>query len=219
MSNGLARALVYQPSVLLLDEPLSNLDAKLRDEVRKELKAMIKRLNLTTIYVTHDQVEALSLADEIAVMRDGLIIQEGPYGDVFLYPKTAFVSVFVGRANHIKGTLAAKDKVKNVSVVRTSLGTFEAQPPEDDTINEGDEVIIAIRPPEIKMSVQKPDAETNVIDCTTESTLFTGTITECRIHKDDIYFEVHTNGLFDLDFGQQVYLHLPAEYCKILPPE
>jgi len=216
---ALARALVYEPSVLLLDEPLSNLDAKLRDEVRGELKAMIKRLNLTTVYVTHDQVEALSLSDSIAVMRDGLVVQEGPFSDVFLHPKTAFVSLFVGRANHIKGILAVKDKAKNVCLVRTSLGEFQAQPPDDDTINEGDEVICAIRPPEIEMSVQKPDGKPNTLEATTETSLFTGTITESRIRIGDMFFEVHTTGLVEMGFGQQVYLHLPPEYCKILPAE
>ncbi len=96
---GLARSVVTEPSVLLLDEPLSNLDAALRDEMRVELRRLQQRLGLTTVLVTHDQQEALTMADHMAVMRAGRIAQYGPPADVYHRPASAFVAGFVGRSN------------------------------------------------------------------------------------------------------------------------
>ncbi len=101
---AVARALVINPDVLLLDEPLSNLDAKLRIETRKEIRALVKQLNLTAIFVTHDQSEALSISDSIAVMNEGEIIQHGPPREIYEKPKNFFVASFIGEANELKGT-------------------------------------------------------------------------------------------------------------------
>jgi putative spermidine/putrescine transport system ATP-binding protein len=101
---ALARALVIEPSILLLDEPLSNLDAKLRDEMRGEIRDIQRRLGITTIFVTHDQVEALAMCDRIAVMRAGLLEQLGTPHDVYEHPASPFVADFVGRINRIDAT-------------------------------------------------------------------------------------------------------------------
>jgi iron(III) transport system ATP-binding protein len=102
---ALARALALEPKVLLLDEPLSNLDAKLRNEMRQELKDLVSRLQITTVYVTHDQVEALSMSDRLAVMQQGVIAQEGSPQDVYFTPASEFVAAFVGKANIVEGTI------------------------------------------------------------------------------------------------------------------
>src|SRR5437588_10845670 len=104
---ALARALVMEPQLLLLDEPLSNLDAKLRDRMRTELKRLQRELNLTTIYVTHDQSEALALSHEIAVMSDGFIKQVGTPRQIYETPNSPFVADFVGTTNFIGGTVTA----------------------------------------------------------------------------------------------------------------
>src|SRR5262249_32757233 len=104
---ALARALVMEPQLLLLDEPLSNLDAKLRDAMRTELKRLQRELNLTTVYVTHDQSEALALSHEIAVMNDGFIKQIGTRRQIYETPNSRFVADFVGTTNFIGGTLTA----------------------------------------------------------------------------------------------------------------
>src|SRR5882724_10624823 len=102
---ALARALVMEPQLLLLDEPLSNLDAKLRDRMRTELKRLQRDLNLTTVYVTHDQSEALALSHEIAVMNDGFVIQIGTPRDIYETPSNSFVAEFVGSTNFFGGTV------------------------------------------------------------------------------------------------------------------
>ncbi len=106
---ALARALVVEPSVLLLDEPLSNLDAKLRESMRAEIRALVHRLGVTTVFVTHDQDEALSMADEIAVMNHGTIEQVGTPEQVYRRPASRFVADFIGRANLLTGTVADSD--------------------------------------------------------------------------------------------------------------
>ena len=105
---ALARALVMEPQLLLLDEPLSNLDAKLRDAMRTELKRLQRELNLTTVYVTHDQTEALALSHEIAVMNDGFIVQIGTPRQIYEQPTNQFVADFVGQTNFVGGTVTAR---------------------------------------------------------------------------------------------------------------
>src|SRR6185312_12427087 len=100
---ALARALVREPQVLLLDEPLSNLDAKLRERMRVELRELQRRLRITTVYVTHDQIEALSMSNVIAVMSGGKIVQEGSPREIYLQPKTKFVANFIGSTNQMTG--------------------------------------------------------------------------------------------------------------------
>lgn len=102
---ALARALILNPKILLMDEPLSSLDSKLREHVREELKEIQQRLKITTIYVTHDQDEALSLSDKIAVIKNGFLLQTGSPKEIYYYPKDNFTADFVGRANFINGKL------------------------------------------------------------------------------------------------------------------
>ncbi len=210
---ALARALVYQPALLLLDEPLSNLDARLRDDVRKELKELVKRLNLTVLFVTHDQVEALSLSDRIAVMRGGMIVQEGSPKDIYLTPQEAFVAEFVGKANRIKGVLIDRDK--NICTVRTALGQFQGMVSED-VLGKGDEVSFLIRPNVIKLHTHKPDVETNAIEAEVRVFTFTGALTECVVWSGGVPLEVQISGLIDLEDNQKVYLHFPAQLCRVV---
>ena len=106
---ALARALVMEPKVLLMDEPLSNLDAKLREQMRTEIRHIQKRLGITSVYVTHDQIEAMTLSDRVVVMHQGLIEQIGPPMEVYRRPRTRFVADFIGRANFVAGEIAGRD--------------------------------------------------------------------------------------------------------------
>ena len=104
---ALARALVFEPQVLLLDEPLSNLDAKLREDMRGEIADLVKRLRITTLFVTHEQIEALTMSDRIGLMRDGAIVQEGTPAEIYGAPRHRFVAEFVGKMNTISGRISA----------------------------------------------------------------------------------------------------------------
>jgi iron(III) transport system ATP-binding protein len=107
---ALARALIMEPKVLLMDEPLSNLDAKLRDQMRTEIRRIQKELGITSVYVTHDQIEAMTLSDKIVVMNQGIIEQIGTPMEVYRYPSSSFVADFIGRANFASGIIRAVQK-------------------------------------------------------------------------------------------------------------
>src|SRR5712692_6178658 len=123
---ALARALVLNPDILLLDEPLSNLDAKIRIQVRAEIRRLQQELRITTIYVTHDQEEALSLSDRVAVMRDGRVLQVGAPKELYERPRTRFVADFVGTNNLVPGRVS--ERAGGLLVVDTALGRLRAVP-------------------------------------------------------------------------------------------
>lgn len=210
---ALARALVHEPSLLLLDEPLSNLDARLRDNVRKELKELIKRLHLTALFVTHDQVEALSLSDRIAVMHDGIIVQEGSPGEIYLSPKKVFVGEFVGRANRIKGIVIEKEN--DMCTVKTSVGQFMGKDSEGD-LRKKNEVVLLIRPNIIKLQKQMPEERVNIVEGEVRVLTFTGALTECVVSSAEGPIEVQISELVELEANQRVYLHFPPALCRVL---
>jgi iron(III) transport system ATP-binding protein len=150
---ALARALAVNPDCLLLDEPLSNLDAKLRHEMRSEIRDICKRSGTTTIYVTHDQKEALSVADRIAVMRAGKIAQVGRPGDLYYRPVNSFVADFIGHTNLLPGTIVSR----NCETVRveTSAGAFTAATDQKDL---PDRVTLSIRPEQMRIRKQGGEA-------------------------------------------------------------
>jgi len=146
---ALARTLVYNPDILLLDEPLSNLDAKLRDRARIWLAEMRSKLRMTTIYVTHDQVEALALSDRIVVMNGGKIAQIGTPQEIYENPTDPFVADFIGTTNFLRGT-ATGDGVRQTTGLKLSDGQI-MDIPENGTIRSGDKLTFAVRPTEIKI--------------------------------------------------------------------
>lgn len=145
---ALARALVIEPSVLLLDEPLSNLDAKLRVEMRSEIRRIQKELGITTIYVTHDQSEALAIADRIAVMNVGCISQVGTPREIYQYPENPFVASFMGEPNVIDGSIDTINKETGLARVRIDKNLeLEGRLPRDfSSYTVGDKVACFIRP-------------------------------------------------------------------------
>lgn len=152
---ALARALVIEPSVLLLDEPLSNLDAKIRASVRSELRRLQQQLKITTIYVTHDQEEALVLSDRIAVMDRGLVQQISTPRELYEKPETSFVADFMGTSNFIKGTLAAIRQDRGLVEVETSSGLLAALG--EERLRKGEKVILSVRPEDVIVLEQGRD--------------------------------------------------------------
>ncbi len=146
---ALARALVIRPAVLLLDEPLSNLDARLRSEMREEIRRIHDETKLTTIYVTHDQKEALSLADRMAVMHRGRVVQVGTPRDLYQRPRNQFVASFLGEVNMIEGRVASAS-ADHVSVA-TDVGLLDGIAAADN-LKVGDPAICCIRPESIVLA-------------------------------------------------------------------
>ena len=174
---ALARALIMEPEVLLLDEPLSNLDAKLRVTIRAELRQLQRRLGITTIYVTHDQAEALAMSDKIAIMRDGRVMQVGSPTEVYYRPDNAFVASFVGTVNFIKGKVSAIEEEETVvEAAGLSLRVRVAAPktgsPSRSSI--GEEVTISVRPETIKILDDGEAAGQNSFEGEIRSCVFEG---------------------------------------------
>lgn len=140
---ALARALIMEPKVLLLDEPLSNLDAKLREQMRTEIRRIQKRLGITSVYVTHDQVEAMTLSDQIVVMNHGKIEQIGSPTEIYRRPATRFVADFIGRANFVEATV--RDR-RNGALVLEALGTTFTAPMPGESPPPGSSATLVIRP-------------------------------------------------------------------------
>jgi iron(III) transport system ATP-binding protein len=147
---ALARALVTQPPLLLLDEPLSNLDAKLRESLRFELKRLQRELGITSIYVTHDQVEALALSSHIAVMRLGKVVQLGKPREIYTNPNSRFVAEFIGTSNFITGTVAGRDG--DCVTVDTTEGRLRVR--SAIVLPVGDEAIVSIRPEAVEIGLE-----------------------------------------------------------------
>jgi iron(III) transport system ATP-binding protein len=145
---ALARALVMEPKVLLMDEPLSNLDAKLREEMRTEIRRIQKELNITSVYVTHDQIEAMTLSDRIVVMNEGVIEQIGSPIEVYRFPNSRFVANFIGRANFIEGVVL--DQNGSALTVK-SLGESIILSNVKREFHKGEEVTLIVRPEMIQI--------------------------------------------------------------------
>ncbi|MGB4515433.1 MAG: ABC transporter ATP-binding protein [Bacillota bacterium] len=146
---ALARALVVDPEILLLDEPLSNLDAKIRYRLRFEIKKLQKLLNITTIYITHDQEEALSIADSVVLLKDGRVMQAGSPQDIYSRPRNSFVAEFLGASN----VITAKT-LEDESGLYTLLGGTRLPVPDDK--KEGDAVSVIFRADEVELSTEIP---------------------------------------------------------------
>src|SRR5215471_18252234 len=151
---ALARALVRRPRLLLLDEPLSNLDAKLRDAMRGELRNLQGKLGITTLYVTHDQTEAMSMSDRVAVMHDGQLLQEGTPQEIYHQPATRFVADFVGRANLVPGTVA--ERLADGGILVRALGVVLRIPA--GGADPGEKVTLSLRPQSLRAHPARPDA-------------------------------------------------------------
>jgi iron(III) transport system ATP-binding protein len=145
---ALARALVMEPKVLLMDEPLSNLDAKLREEMRTEIRRIQKRLNITSVYVTHDQIEAMTLSDKIVVMNNGIIEQIGSPVEIYRVPASRFVANFIGRANFVKGQV--QERTADGWLV-SSLGEQLNLTNVKREIHKGQAVTLIVRPEMVKV--------------------------------------------------------------------
>lgn len=204
---ALARALAVEPKVLLMDEPLSNLDARLREEVRDEIRSLAKNLSITVLYVTHDQVEAMALADRIAVMSDGKILQIGQARDLYDFPLDRRVGEFLGAMNEFDGT------VQDDGCVRTDLGPVNCAMPGQA----GREVVVAIRPEDICLS-RESNGLSNEFPAQVVSQSFLGDITLYHLSANGRKMRCKTTTVDQrLQAGNSVHVRFPAEKLKVFP--
>jgi iron(III) transport system ATP-binding protein len=147
---ALARALSASPSILLLDEPFSNLDAKLRERSRKWLRALQQEIGITTVFVTHDQDEALGMSDRVMVMNHGVVEQSGPPEEIYLRPVSRFVADFVGRCNFVEGVIVGTGPPGRVTV-RVKGTPMVVRAHCSHEVSEGTEVVVAVRPEAIEL--------------------------------------------------------------------
>ena len=208
---ALARALAIQPQVLLLDEPLSALDAKIRLELRTEIRAIQQKMGITTIYVTHDQEEALSLSDRVVVMKDGLIEQIGSPFQIYNFPQTPFVASFVGTLNVVEAVV--KDARNGILAIDWQMiNTCQLT---DRQVN--DKVKFALRPEIISLRSDNP--EHNRISAVVENVTFLGSIVriQVRLGENHLFFDTFNNpNLVPPKKGDQVSLFFPREACLML---
>jgi spermidine/putrescine ABC transporter ATP-binding subunit len=204
---ALARALVYRPRVLLLDEPLAALDRKLREGMRDELRAIQRAVGITTIFVTHDQTEALGLSDRIAVMNGGRVEQLGAPREIYEHPATRFVADFIGASTVLRGRAVAADRV---TVAGAALRVTGA------ALSAGADVELAIRPERVRLA---PGPGDNVLDARVEGLVYQGAQTEVTARLADgqaVLVFVTEPALVPLASGHTVRLHLPPDAFMVL---
>jgi iron(III) transport system ATP-binding protein len=208
---SLARALVRRPRVLLLDEPLSNLDAKLREQMRGELRLIQQQLGVTTVFVTHDQVEALSLSTRIAVMDAGRVVQLDTPRNIYMRPNSEFVADFVGSTTFIPGQVVAAgpDRI----VVESGVGQLLCAGAEGP--NAADQVLVAIRPEAFTVT-DSPGADPNMIVGEVQLALFIGDAVDYRIVAGDQVIRARGTARVQLVPGAKVYLHASPHDCVVL---
>lgn len=211
---ALARAIVREPKVLLLDEPLSNLDAQLRAEMRFELKGLVKRLGITTLYVTHDQLEALTMSDQVAVMHGGEIVQMSSPRDLYRSPKNQFVAGFLGTSNFFEGTILCVGNSDQLSSVDVGIGTLHCSVPHGTSA--GGRVVLAVRPEHFEISEKKPEGARNILRGKISNLLFLGEALECHIEVGECRLHVKVPDTVSVEASQEVYVRVPPEHCVVV---
>jgi iron(III) transport system ATP-binding protein len=216
---ALARALVIEPDVLLLDEPLSNLDAKLRLEMRKEIKRIHLEAGITSVYVTHDQKEALSLADRVAVMRDGRIVQIGTPREIYNLPLSSFVADFIGETNFIRGK--PKSEVGGNLLMETAIGEILCTPT-DSKLVQSDVMLCSVRPESINVSDNLLENAPNQFEATVSSITYLGDVEEYWLNMKDssqIKAVLNNPGQYERRSGDKVYISFQPQDAVSLPIE
>ncbi len=210
---ALARALIPEPKVILFDEPLSNLDAKLREETRKELRSFLTKLKITAVYVTHDRIEALSLSDVIAVMKAGRIMEIGTPKEIYFKSGQQFVVDFVGRTNLIEGKVVSIEN--DSTLVSTAIGTIacskaQIAPPA------GSIVTVSIRPEFIKVRAGDCEKEPNTFRGRVESLVFIGEAYEGEVRVGETPLITKIAPTASVKEGDEVGLCVDPDGCSIL---
>jgi spermidine/putrescine transport system ATP-binding protein len=214
---ALARALVNRPNVLLLDEPLGALDLKLRKAMQLELKSLQHRVGITFIYVTHDQEEALTMSDRIAVMNEGRVLQIGEPEDIYERPADRFVADFIGETNFLNGLVKGR---RDGEVVVLVDGTLEVRVSAERGVGMNEEVAVALRPEKLSLHIEPPDPR--AVSGTVEEVIYTGTDTRylVRLTEETVVTvrqqNVGVGGGVSFPVGTRVSLYWQPESARLL---
>jgi iron(III) transport system ATP-binding protein len=214
---ALARALVMEPILLLLDEPLSNLDAKLRERMRFELTRLQRELGVTTVYVTHDQSEALALSHAIAVMNEGRIVQIGSPADVYQRPRDRFVADFIGTTNLFDAAIIAADARTGRCRVSTPLGDLHAQGNGGLSLNEL--VVVSIRPEDVELFDEPPECADgdNLCRGTVDAKVFLGDYFDFQVKVGERLLLARAHPSLRAAPGAPIHVRIKAEKCIAIP--
>jgi ABC-type Fe3+/spermidine/putrescine transport system ATPase subunit len=212
---GLARALVYRPKVLLLDEPLSNLDAKLREEMRFEIRELIDRLGITAVYVTHDQAEALALSDRVAVMHAGHLEQVGTPDEIYDFPQSRFVADFIGLSDFLVGAVTSVHLEEALAVA--TVDGMEIYVSARPDMSPGQSVLLFIRPNDVELLPASHASGTNIFNGVVDKMTYLGDRNDYRIIVGgSLELRVQTDGKVRFDNGENVKVHLPISHCRVI---
>jgi iron(III) transport system ATP-binding protein len=213
---ALSRALVGNPTLLLLDEPLSNLDAALREAMRAELRTLQRETGVTTLYVTHDQTEALSMSNRVAVMKDGKIVQAGSPREIYRRPTSAFVATFVGRTNLFDAKVLGPGATSGSMALETEIGIVEAVCP--DGVGAGEQVSLSIRPEDLLLHTERPDRP-NVFDAAIQRRMYLGEAVEYHLQVGPRKVDTRQHGDVFIRRRQPVMVEFPVAHCVVLSDE
>jgi len=214
---ALARAIAYRPKVILFDEPLSNLDAKLREQMRVELVRLQHEVGITSIYVTHDQSEALVMSDRVVVMNEGAIQQIADPHTIYTHPANAFVAKFIGVANLLEGTLIRRDGDACELEIPAGIAgqPLRLRATGGDGAATGGKVFVCLRPEDIELNVERPGADqsgANLIEGDVVDTVYLGTHLECRVRVGSHEVCVQAVHQRQLNSGQKVFLSFHPQH-------
>ncbi len=215
---ALARALVTNPKVLLLDEPLSNLDAKLREELRFEIKSLVRRMGITSVYVTHDQAEAMVISDRIVVMDSGNVVQIGKPQEIYKTPANKFVADFIGTMNFIDGEVIQAMPGSETVSVRTAFSPkmLCQMSATGATIAVGEKVYASIRPEDVEVFTDPLQGQENQFKGTITHKAYLGNFLYLFVSVNEAMIRVQVPHYISQEEGQELYLYLNPEKCMIL---
>jgi len=215
---ALARALVRNPKVLLLDEPLSNLDAKLREKMRFEIKSLVRRMGITTVYVTHDQAEAMVISDRIAVVESGKIVQIGAPLQIYETPANRFVADFIGTTNFISGEIIGSPRDPDSIYLKTGFSDqMRCRTSTSIDTSPGSKVHASIRPEDVQVFSESPEISENLFKGAIAHMAYLGNFMVLFVDLDGTEIRVQVSHHLPQKEGDTVFLYLNPEKCVILP--
>ena len=211
---ALARAIVLEPRLLLFDEPLSNLDAKLREQMRVELRQLQQRLGITSIYVTHDQEEAMVIADRIVLMRGGNIAQIGTPVDVYSKPASLFAASFIGLTNALPGVVAGREGSATLVTLGEGLQLASA----DNGVAKDQPVDVLCRPEHLALSAERPEGR-NVFKAAVEQTVFMGKSSDVLLTHGPLKLKAQISPAAHWPPATELWVNIAPEAVRLLPRE